>query len=395
MGGNTLEAYIDNESDFFKIAQFWVFLSDILNNELKKVLLKKGVKKTKISECLNLLITPPKFSYPQKERLEFLKIVSYIQSSSSLRKLFYYNSDFIRKNLSDYKKLDNFLKIHIQKFSWLSFGVFGPSLLNENSLIKKIKKSLRRPVRKQFKDYLGFSKEVRSKQKILKNRLRLTPEEWGFFRMMQQLSLLVDERKKIVFSSCIYLSYLLKELGKRLGVPKMYLYCLIHREIDNFLDSKKKNRLVRLLRERIRFSLVIGRNGEMQVLVREPALSYYLGKIKKTTKGKTKEERLIKGIVASPGTTKGKAKIVLSDKEIFKIKKNDILVTPMTTPEYASIFNKISAIITDEGGITCHAAIVSRELSLPCIIGTKVATQVLKDGNLIELDTNRGVVKIL
>ena len=72
-----------------------------------------------------------------------------------------------------------------------------------------------------------------------------------------------------------------------------------------------------------------------------------------------------------------------------------VLVTTMTNPAYVPIMEKSIAIITDEGGLLCHAAIVSRELNKPCIIGTKIATQVFKDGDLVEVDAESGVVKIL
>ena len=77
------------------------------------------------------------------------------------------------------------------------------------------------------------------------------------------------------------------------------------------------------------------------------------------------------------------------------MKDNEILVSPMTVPDYLPAMKKAKAIITDEGGITCHAAIVSRELGIPCIVGTKIATQVLKDGDRVEVDANKGIVKIL
>ncbi|MFA6445786.1 MAG: PEP-utilizing enzyme [Candidatus Paceibacterota bacterium] len=67
----------------------------------------------------------------------------------------------------------------------------------------------------------------------------------------------------------------------------------------------------------------------------------------------------------------------------------------MTRPDFLSLMNKASAFITDEGGITCHAAIVARELNKPCIIGTKIATKVLKDGDMVEVDAERGVVRII
>ena len=65
----------------------------------------------------------------------------------------------------------------------------------------------------------------------------------------------------------------------------------------------------------------------------------------------------------------------------------------MTRPDFMPLMRKAKAVITDEGGITCHAAIVSRELGIPCIIGTKIATKVLKDGDMVEVDANKGIVR--
>ena len=102
-----------------------------------------------------------------------------------------------------------------------------------------------------------------------------------------------------------------------------------------------------------------------------------------------------KGFIASKGFVNGTAKVVLNREDFKKIKQGDILVASMTTPEMMPLMKKASGFITDEGGITCHAAIVSRELKKPCIIGTGIATSVLKDGDLIYLDANKGIVKII
>lgn len=78
-----------------------------------------------------------------------------------------------------------------------------------------------------------------------------------------------------------------------------------------------------------------------------------------------------------------------------KVQKGDILVAVMTRPDYIVGIKKAAAIVTDEGGITCHAAIVAREIGIPCVIATKIATKVLKDGDLVEVNANHGVVKII
>ena len=96
------------------------------------------------------------------------------------------------------------------------------------------------------------------------------------------------------------------------------------------------------------------------------------------------------GSSASRGKISGEIKIIINKKDFRKFKKGKILVTTMTTPDYVVLMKQASAIITNEGGLSCHAAIVARELGKPCIIGTKFATQVLHDGDSVEVDANKG-----
>jgi phosphoenolpyruvate synthase/pyruvate phosphate dikinase len=103
----------------------------------------------------------------------------------------------------------------------------------------------------------------------------------------------------------------------------------------------------------------------------------------------------IKGQIAYKGNVRGKVKVIRRLDQMDKIKKGDILVSPMTSPNFLQAMKKAVAFITDEGGITCHAAIVAREMKKPCLIGTKIATKVFKDGDLVEVDANKGIVKIL
>ncbi|MBS3126663.1 phosphoenolpyruvate synthase [Candidatus Woesearchaeota archaeon] len=101
---------------------------------------------------------------------------------------------------------------------------------------------------------------------------------------------------------------------------------------------------------------------------------------------------LLKGETASAGVYTGSVKLVHSASELGKIQKGDILVTPMTTPDMVPAMQKAGAIVTNEGGMTCHAAIVSREMGIPCIVGTEHATEVLKDGEIVTVHASRGIV---
>lgn len=116
-----------------------------------------------------------------------------------------------------------------------------------------------------------------------------------------------------------------------------------------------------------------------------------------TTKGKTKKieiegSQLLKGVGASPGAASGKVRIILGKDDITKINRGDIIVTSMTSPDLVPVMSRSAAIITDLGGRTSHAAIVSREMGIPAIVGTRQATTILKDGQEVTVDAYYGVV---
>ncbi len=103
-------------------------------------------------------------------------------------------------------------------------------------------------------------------------------------------------------------------------------------------------------------------------------------------------ELILEGIGASPGLAYGKVEIVSKLDELDRVGEGDILVTKMTTPDMVTAMKRAVGIITDEGGLTCHAAIVSRELGTPCIVGTKKGTRLLKDANVVTIDGEKGHV---
>jgi pyruvate,water dikinase len=107
------------------------------------------------------------------------------------------------------------------------------------------------------------------------------------------------------------------------------------------------------------------------------------------------ENKQIKGNTAMTGVGIGKVRVILNKNEIPKFKNGEVLVTIMTNPDFVTIMKKSVAIVTDEGGILCHAAILSRELGIPCVVGTRIATKVLKNGDIVEVDAFNGLIKIV
>lgn len=130
-------------------------------------------------------------------------------------------------------------------------------------------------------------------------------------------------------------------------------------------------------------------HGKVYLVQSRPVTVFYE---KKEGEAIVKRKPVVKGLPASPGVAIGEVRIVLTPKELSKVRPGNILVTKMTNPDFTPAMRIAAGILTDEGGITSHAAIVSRELGIPCVVGSERATKVLKDGELITLDGKSGLV---
>lgn len=182
---------------------------------------------------------------------------------------------------------------------------------------------------------------------------------------------------------------LLTRLERKKGLPLGTLDKLLHREFQEFLKS---GILPPHLAERKKFFFAVHRHSGSRQLNRQEAI--------KTLRSLEADIKLdgtgeIKGQPAFRGKAKGPVRVIRLVLEAKDLKKGEILVTAMTDPRYVSAMKKAAAIITDEGGVTCHAAIVAREFKRPCVIGTKIATRILKTGDLVEVDADKGLVRII
>ena len=132
--------------------------------------------------------------------------------------------------------------------------------------------------------------------------------------------------------------------------------------------------------------------GTIYILQSRPITTIGKKEAKGMTEQKSSATIILKGQGAAPGIASGRVIIIRDVKDTGAVKEGDILVTKMTNPDMVPAMRKVAAIITDEGGMTCHAAIVSRELGTPAIVGTKTATSVLKNGQLITVDGEMGLI---
>ncbi|HBB37351.1 MAG: Phosphoenolpyruvate synthase/pyruvate phosphate dikinase [Candidatus Moranbacteria bacterium GW2011_GWC1_45_18] len=205
--------------------------------------------------------------------------------------------------------------------------------------------------------------------------------------------LLLEFSKARVYSEHIYVES--EKFFQRyfLGISRKTSYpvFLINELTEDEIDCYHKENVVpmmKILEERFRKIAMIFKRGEYRILSGKKA-ELYENKIigKQITK-------ILKGHPAFRGKVRGRVRIIL-DPTLQTIKKGEILVTGMTRPAFLSLIMNSSAFITDAGGTLSHAAITAREIQKPCIVGTKIATKVLHDGDLVEVDADKGVVKII
>lgn len=169
-----------------------------------------------------------------------------------------------------------------------------------------------------------------------------------------------------------------------------FLTCLTQEELESYLNHGKLPS-ADILESRYVESALYFKEAEPTILLGKESESLE----DKITNNSAENTQMIKGMCGFPGKITGTARIVLDPLTASRFDEGDILITGMTRPEFVMLATKASAIITDAGGMLCHAAITAREMKKPCIIGTEIATKVLKDGQMIEVDADKGIVKII
>ena len=141
------------------------------------------------------------------------------------------------------------------------------------------------------------------------------------------------------------------------------------------------------------YEAYIGINGKILFIDYGLLLARYLKNVRIVKKIEKENKNFISGAVVYPGKVRGRVKLVDFEKNVQDFEEGDILVCDNTDVRYIPFMKKSLAIVTDRGGILSHAAIVARELKKPCVIGTKIATNLFKDGDIIEVDANNGTIK--
>ncbi len=313
--------------------------------------------------------TPSCKTYVQKEELEMLKI--------SLKNKI--STKDIEKIYSD--------------FWWTSLGWESVVPKNKEYFERQIVKLRLRDVkilRENLRHLDNHAEEILSRRKKLLKKYKLSKKFAHLLDVADKYTFLHDLRKEMQVKNVHSSQIFLKEIARRTGYKTSDLEWLWTNEILEILAGKKLDNKIIKKRKKCYFVLIA--NGKFKETLGEEGVKIR----KKELEIKLDNSGIIKGQIGQKGKIKGIVKVCAGAEDALrKIKNGNILVCGMTLPEYVPAMKKAGAIITDEGGITCHAAIISRELKIPCVTGTKIATQVLKDGDCVEVDANQGIVKIL
>lgn len=280
--------------------------------------------------------------------------------------------------LSYIQEADNYLvetkdiESFIKKYYWIDNNYSQTKVLSKEEAEKRLAsiKPIQLPERDSQNS--GLSIEAKRLVQLLKN-----------FATYQ------DDRKRNILVYLHYLEVLLKEVGKRSSITLSAMRDTFPREIKDILDEKVTEEFVNKRREKC-FVVWEEKTEKPLILIGKEAKEW-----EEILTPKANTSNIIKGNCASKGKVTGKVRILLNASENDKLEEGEVLVTFMTSPDFMRAVRKCSAIVTNLGGITSHAAIISRELGIPCVVGTKNATEILKTGDFVEVDADKGEIKIL
>lgn len=287
------------------------------------------------------------------------------------------------------EKINNYL----EKYFWIRSNFYRAKEISEESLLVEIDTEIKGREIKEIESELEkiestFEKIVKSSEN-LPGLITLSEKDETDLKFARKIIEWMDIRKVGMMKNFYYLSKMVEDFSELIGVDYDTLVSHSLDEILDFADNEEKFFEIKLSDRSNGVFMEFGKD--------QSRVDFFGGTAKELFETATSFEgsAMIVGQVASKGSggkIVGKVKVVVSPAS-DDFGSEEILVTSMTRVEFMPLMRQAKAIITDEGGIACHAAIISRELHKPCIIGTKVATSILQNGDLVEIDTDTGTVQ--
>lgn len=390
---------------------------DNLTNRLKGYL-RRLVPEKKVNECLVILTQPRLKSLIQIEREQFLGLAAGICRDRKQQRVFrnLYKS-FLEQDAAPYgfkthtpeyerlleeraERIKDIIKPsilkrieqHYRRYFYVKFMWIGKEgVYTFEHYLKELVKLIGtgvNPSRELARIRTEFNNQ-KIKQAALVRKLKIRNpwrsvfSEWGDFMVTK-----IYRRYAQIYA--IYrMQPVVQEIARRLKLSLREVRFMLRDEVHAALMRGRLNRAA--LRKRPALAVYYYERGSEGVF--SGAKAQRLART--ATRSVATGVREISGQVGCVGRATGVVRIIIRPKDMAKMQKGDILVSIATDPDIVPAMKKAAAIVTEQGGVTSHAAIVSRELKIPCVIGTKIATKVFQDGDTVEVDATKGIVKKL
>lgn len=358
-----------------------------LTEKLKQYLRSIDVTEDKVNEYLIVLTQPTKKSLIQVEQEEFLNIAATIQKDPYHKKLFSQNLATVKKGIKP--KIFKLIEKHYHKYFYVARMWVG-----EVSTLDHYIQELINLAKSGVKAHALLKKEQKELQLSLNKRKQLIKQlkiqgVWkALFNGFGGFMVTKIYRRYAQLYALYKMNFIVQEFAKRMKLSIKEARFIPPDEVQLALLEGKLQR--KEIKERIKFCVFYVEKGFEKVYIGKQAQA-----IAKKAEQKVGDVSELQGQTGCIGKATGTVRIIIRPKDMSKMKKGDILVSIATDPDIVTAMKVAGAIVTEQGGVTSHAAIVSRELNIPCVIGTKIATKVLKDGDMVEVDATKGVVKKL
>jgi len=359
-------------------------VDEIIERRLKKYLHESlsGLNKTNLVDEYFLILTQPERPIAVvRDHLELVRVCADMATDEAF--------------LTDLEAMDaeslppglrRTLQSLVDEYGWINTDDFEGQPWTLQDYLNRVRFLMHQDCRKELSRIEGMRRERRLQHDRIFNELQPEGAFLDMIRTAAEYSYLRTYRAETWIRALYQASRLLGEVARRMHLEPNDIRFITLEEITSFLESAQvvpKNEI----RGR--------RQGFDYVMVDAEVTYYWYRGTPVDVVSREQEPDLmtrIEGTIASMGVVKGRVKVVDNVRELTKVEEGDILVASMTTPEFIPAMERAKGFVTDEGGLTCHAAIVSRELGVPCIVGTGTATKVLRDGDFVELNANEGYV---
>lgn len=363
-------------------------LQDIFESELKAAI-RKEVSQEDFIGYMSLLLTPTRLTQVQKEEEKLFSILrEYLGQTSNVEKATFDAFAARPEIRGRFNELEE------------KFGFFHMEYINEPKMAPEYVEQVWQRIQDEGVERLKAQpsplerlEQIKHEQKEFLDSHNASKFLRDLVFSMQEFLIVLDYSKADLVEGIYYARPLLTELGKRVGLGDwISVRYLLPDELKKLLRAG----------ETTDRSFITGRKKHFALLLENMTITPYFNdaatKIVDELLVKdeiTDDMRDFKGLTAFPGKVRGIACIVTGAQERDKFKQGQILVTRDTTTELTGVIKMASAIIADQGSLLSHTAIVSREFRIPCLVQTRIGTQLVKDGDEIEVDASGGTVKIL